>query len=87
MFLAAQALPPSALPGISPSRGEIRWSTCPASSQRRAGYGPTPSLAFSGECREPQISPLEGEMSRSDRGGYRRVLKHQALPEENTAWR
>ncbi|NTA37947.1 propionyl-coenzyme A carboxylase alpha polypeptide [Agrobacterium salinitolerans] len=48
------ALPPSALPGISPSRGEIRCRTRP----------------FHGQSfRRLPISPLEGEMPGRAEGG------------------
>jgi len=51
------ALPPSALPGISPSRGEI-------------GKPPAPHSSFDGkETSSPSISPLEGEMPGRAEGG------------------
>jgi hypothetical protein len=62
------ALPPSALPGISPSSGEIRrrLSPCPNtalltehSTEMRSGTAPH------------RISPLEGEMSGRTEGGSR----------------
>ena len=55
------AVPPSALPGISPSRGEI-------------GSGPVGGhshLARMGGAYEPLISPLEGEMPGRAEGGVR----------------
>ncbi|ATN35681.1 hypothetical protein ACO34A_17895 [Rhizobium sp. ACO-34A] len=52
-------IPPSALPGISPSRREINWSHRPAHLDRRWGLGAD---------RLP-ISPLEGEMPGRAEGG------------------
>ena len=62
----AAASPPSTLPGISPSRGEIGWGVA--------------SLLVRVECSVPNgrlgpgvsllpISPLEGEMSGRTEGG------------------
>ncbi len=67
----AAALPPSVLPDISPSRGEI---TC--------GTNFHSQLASSSVERERgafrlSISPLEGEMSGRTEGGYRRTLRGQ----------
>jgi glycine oxidase len=57
---AESALPPSALPGISPSRGEIdSWQPLAQSSMFRSGQGERPQ----------PISPLEGEMSGRTEGG------------------
>jgi len=51
--------PPSALPGISPSRGEIGWST----------VSPIVDVEF-GRCHFVlPISPLEGEMPGRAEGG------------------
>ncbi len=65
----AEAAPPSALPGISPSRGEIGWepdSVFPAASKPTA-------LAADGTGRvPPSISPLEGEMPGRAEGGIPR---------------
>jgi hypothetical protein len=65
----AIATPPSVLPDISPSRGEIGWSAA-------ASFF---SAVFSGsevriwhEARRLRISPLEGEMPGRAEGGYRR---------------
>ncbi|OOO21324.1 hypothetical protein BTE56_12610 [Agrobacterium pusense] len=52
-------LTPSALPGISPSRGEI---------DLRRGSRPSLTLRFWKGCALP-ISPLEGEMSGRTEGG------------------
>ncbi|MFS8123836.1 bifunctional diaminohydroxyphosphoribosylaminopyrimidine deaminase/5-amino-6-(5-phosphoribosylamino)uracil reductase RibD [Rhizobium sp. BR 250] len=60
------ALPPSALPGISPSRGEIDGaSVLPASTVREGEPG---SLFERGDSPLP-ISPLEGEMPGRAEGG------------------
>ncbi|TGE90891.1 propionyl-coenzyme A carboxylase alpha polypeptide [Rhizobium sp. SEMIA 4032] len=53
----ALGLPPSALPGISPSRGEIRCRT-----------RSFPDIVAQGIRRLP-ISPLEGEMPGRAEGG------------------
>ncbi|CAK7257654.1 MULTISPECIES: aminotransferase class IV family protein [unclassified Shinella] len=53
------ALPPSALPGISPARGEIGWS----------GVSPTASAASEQGSAPPPISPLAGEMPGRAEGG------------------
>ena len=88
MLVVVQAAPPSALPGISPSWGEIRWGAGNVPNLRQqACSGLLPLLVFTGECRELPISPHEGEMSRSDRGGYRRDLQRRTLPGKNIAWR
>ncbi|PZU74015.1 propionyl-coenzyme A carboxylase alpha polypeptide [bacterium M00.F.Ca.ET.194.01.1.1] len=57
--VGASRLPPSALPGISPSRGEI---------DLRRGSRPSLTLRFWKGCALP-ISPLEGEMSGRTEGG------------------
>ncbi|CDZ26081.1 Hypothetical protein NGAL_HAMBI490_09150 [Neorhizobium galegae bv. officinalis] len=51
--------PPSALPGISPSRGEIGWSNA------------SPPVSVAGVIKQCvlQISPLEGEMPGRAEGG------------------
>ncbi|GAA4166501.1 hypothetical protein GCM10023069_21430 [Shinella granuli] len=55
----AAALPPSALPGISPSRGEIGWGAA----------SPITGLALE-QCTDLlPISPLEGEMPGRPEGG------------------
>jgi hypothetical protein len=56
-------IPPSALPGISPSRGEISkgWRHCPT------------AMAETGETPLQPISPLEGEMPGRAEGGERRL--------------
>ncbi|MGV3552895.1 precorrin-3B synthase [Rhizobium sp.] len=69
-FLGVQrlGLPPSVLPDISPSRGEIRWSanSPPSFVERPASYG---------HLGQPEshwrISPLEGEMPGRAEGGKR----------------
>ncbi|MCZ4430738.1 bifunctional diaminohydroxyphosphoribosylaminopyrimidine deaminase/5-amino-6-(5-phosphoribosylamino)uracil reductase RibD [Agrobacterium sp. SOY23] len=60
------AIPPSALPGISPSRGEI-GKALPA----RSNFEPTShSLSIdAGQDGAPSISPLEGEMPGRAEGG------------------
>jgi hypothetical protein len=67
----AAALPPSVLPDISPSRGEINFGTNFHS-----------QLASSPVEREREairlaISPLEGEMSGRTEGGNRHALRGQ----------
>ena len=66
-------VPPSALPGISPSRGEIgagQVARLPAKVAER--YGPKiPNLrsaVWQVGCKDP-ISPLEGEMPGRAEGG------------------
>jgi hypothetical protein len=59
--------PPSVLPGISPSRGEISLSPPPSSISRAAGEATMPKLP---------ISPSEGEMAGRPEGGV------QALPDD-----
>ena len=56
--------PPSALPGISPSRGEIGWSS--PSFQKHQLDNP-----FGQGAVLLPISPLEGEMSGRTEGGAR----------------
>src|SRR4051794_14873330 len=63
MTLPAQSPPPSVLPDISPSRGEI------ASRRLLASFSTL--RARRGACRLP-ISPLEGEMSGRTEGGKHR---------------
>ncbi|TKV76078.1 propionyl-coenzyme A carboxylase alpha polypeptide [Rhizobium sp. AU243] len=59
MEASAFAIPPSALPGISPSRGEIRCRN-----------RPVPRLLVMGQSfRRLPISPLEGEMPGRAEGG------------------
>ena len=55
------ALPPSALPDISPSRGEIGWGDASPNSTAAVEHSP---------CVLP-ISPLEGEMPGRAEGGGR----------------
>ncbi|CDN55383.1 Hypothetical protein RG1141_CH30480 [Neorhizobium galegae bv. officinalis bv. officinalis str. HAMBI 1141] len=52
-------LPPSALPGISPSRGEIGKTHC---------FPSSPTLTVAETLLHP-ISPLEGEMPGRAEGG------------------
>ena len=88
MLAVVQAAPPTALPGINPTRGEIRRDARNVPNHpQQACSGLLPLLVFTGECREPPVSPHEGEMSRSDRGGYRRDLQRRTLPGKNIAWR
>jgi hypothetical protein len=51
-------LPPSALPGISPTRGEIGWARPLA-----------PTSVVWGDAFHMSISPLVGEMSGRTEGG------------------
>jgi peptide/nickel transport system ATP-binding protein len=60
--------PPSVLPDISPSRGEIALSSLPSPISNVAADEPTAKLP---------ISPLEGEMSgRTEGGAVERQLRH-----------
>ena len=87
MAMFAQAAPPSVLPDISPSRGEIRWGARIGSNlQQRASSVLTRLLAAKGASHEYRISLLEGEMSRSDRGGYAFYPPAQELPGKNITW-
>ena len=71
------AIPPSALSGISPSRGEIDGAPLrPASA---AGEG-EPEAQFTRAARPLPISPLEGEMPGRAEGGSRES-KRQLLTE------
>ncbi|WP_137154414.1 cobaltochelatase subunit CobN [Rhizobium sp. FKL33] len=63
--------PPSALPGISPSRGEIEGG--------EASLSLEPSRSGRRSRAQP-ISPLEGEMSGRTEGGIPQALRH---PEES----
>ncbi|RWP70214.1 MAG: ABC transporter ATP-binding protein [Mesorhizobium sp.] len=73
--LAAKA-PPSVLPDISPSRGEIALSSPPSPISKVEGGDPTAKLP---------ISPLEGEMSGRTEGGLmeRKAQKSVAKPTHN----
>jgi hypothetical protein len=76
-MLARAAVPPSALPGISPSRGEItRGTVLPAMYVASADKMPTiPHNAKRWALGRPQpISPLEGEMAGRPEGGV--SIKH-----------
>ncbi len=53
----AAKIPPSALPDISPSRGEINCGTDFVSQFR------SPTVEMKRKARRLSISPLEGEMS------------------------
>ncbi len=69
----ASSAPPSALPGISPSRGEIAWGRGPSQSGHVFRDGRYALNAFGEKGvraagRRP-ISPLEGEMSGRTEGG------------------
>ncbi len=66
-------IPPSALPGISPSRGEIGAAQVARLPAKVAGrYGPKipdlRSAVWQVGCQDP-ISPLEGEMPGRAEGG------------------
>ena len=68
------ALPPSALPGISPSRGEIGKGLAAHSNSDSTSHSSTFKV---GQGSAPSISPLEGEMPGRAEGGspeYRRQL-------------
>ncbi|MEW9523045.1 bifunctional diaminohydroxyphosphoribosylaminopyrimidine deaminase/5-amino-6-(5-phosphoribosylamino)uracil reductase RibD [Agrobacterium radiobacter] len=60
------ALPPSALPGISPSRGEIGKGLAARSSFDSTSHSSTFNV---GQGSAPSISPLEGEMPGRAEGG------------------
>jgi hypothetical protein len=59
-------IPPSALPGISPSRGESRWSTTSATIRRRSQRS---TAAWARGRSHKSLSPLEGEMPGRAEGG------------------
>ncbi|MCZ7448655.1 bifunctional diaminohydroxyphosphoribosylaminopyrimidine deaminase/5-amino-6-(5-phosphoribosylamino)uracil reductase RibD [Agrobacterium rhizogenes] len=68
------ALPPSALPGISPSRGEIGEGLSARSNFEPVSHSPAVDV---GQDSAPSISPLEGEMPGRAEGGnlnHRRQL-------------
>ena len=78
---------PSATALEAPSRGEIRWSVGTATLDRHwARNGCRLELAGAGGCLELRVSPLEGEVSRSDRGGYA-SHQHMTVPGKNITWR
>ncbi|UXT48526.1 bifunctional diaminohydroxyphosphoribosylaminopyrimidine deaminase/5-amino-6-(5-phosphoribosylamino)uracil reductase RibD [Agrobacterium tumefaciens] len=62
------ALPPSALPGISPSRGEIGKGLSARSNFESGSHSPAVDV---GQHAAPSISPLEGEMPGRAEGGNR----------------
>ncbi|AQS62115.1 tRNA-specific adenosine deaminase [Rhizobium rhizogenes] len=62
------ALPPSALPGISPSRGEIGKGLSARSNFESGSHSPAVDV---GQHAAPSISPLEGEMPGRTEGGNR----------------
>ncbi|RWO48302.1 MAG: hypothetical protein E5Y04_18595 [Mesorhizobium sp.] len=64
---AGGTAPPSALPGISPSRGEIGRRECLRQSPELQEKAPQATLP---------ISPLEGEMSGRTEGGARERGAH-----------
>ncbi|ESX16207.1 MULTISPECIES: precorrin-3B synthase [unclassified Mesorhizobium] len=68
--------PPSVLPDISPSRGEI---------SRVAGGSPLSTLKIGEIAHEDAISPLEGEMSGRTEGGVRRPIGLFPLSNDTTA--
>jgi cobaltochelatase CobN len=70
-------LPPSALPGISPSRGEIGWAR---------DLRPDLDGSKKSEASPPSISPLEGEMSGRTEGGERQAQSYAeaAMPSAKT---
>ena len=58
--------PPSGLPAISPSRGEIGWESSFSSSENEESAAPR---SDGKETISPSISPLEGEMAGRPEGG------------------
>ena len=76
--LAESAAPPSALPGISPSRGEIGKVPALHATEPSDAGATAPDRAESGPHR---ISPLEGEMSgRTEGGGARHDHSYAISP-------
>ncbi|NTZ89598.1 bifunctional diaminohydroxyphosphoribosylaminopyrimidine deaminase/5-amino-6-(5-phosphoribosylamino)uracil reductase RibD [Agrobacterium tumefaciens] len=72
------ALPPSALPGISPTRGEIGKGLSARSNFESGSHSPAVDV---GQYAAPSISPLVGEMSGRTEGGnpdHRRQLLTKA---------
>ncbi|KAA3504426.1 bifunctional diaminohydroxyphosphoribosylaminopyrimidine deaminase/5-amino-6-(5-phosphoribosylamino)uracil reductase RibD [Rhizobium rhizogenes] len=72
------ALPPSALPGISPTRGEIGKGLSARSNFESGSHSPAVDV---GQYAAPSISPLAGEMSGRTEGGnpdHRRQLLTEA---------
>ncbi|TRA87709.1 hypothetical protein EXN23_17495 [Agrobacterium salinitolerans] len=67
----AAKIPPSALPGISPSRGEIN---CGADADSQLAMSPA---AIKRGAIRLSISPLEGEMSGRTEGGKRHAPRGQ----------
>jgi hypothetical protein len=69
----ASSAPPSALPGISPSRGEIAWGHGPSQSGHVFHDGRYALNAFGVKgvrtAGRRSISPLQGEMSGRTEGG------------------
>ncbi|QNP80426.1 bifunctional diaminohydroxyphosphoribosylaminopyrimidine deaminase/5-amino-6-(5-phosphoribosylamino)uracil reductase RibD [Agrobacterium tumefaciens] len=68
------AIPPSALPGISPSRGEIDGAPLHAASTSREGE---PKARFERADSPLPISPLEGEMPGRAEGGSSESKRQQ----------
>ncbi|MBP2569916.1 bifunctional diaminohydroxyphosphoribosylaminopyrimidine deaminase/5-amino-6-(5-phosphoribosylamino)uracil reductase RibD [Agrobacterium tumefaciens] len=68
------ALPPSALPGISPSRGEIGKGLAARSSFDSTSHSSTFNV---GQGSAPSISPLEGEMPGRAEGGSSESKRQQ----------
>ena len=84
MLVSAQALPPSVLPDISPTRGESGWSALSATN-----YGPMLSplrWLEAGRVPPPTLPPCGGD-ARQGRGGYQALQSAQKFPDENIAWR
>ena len=79
-FTLDESIPPSALPGISPSRGEIDSRQAPSSNANSEAAGAT--VMESGAAPHP-ISPLEGEMSGRTEGG---IAKSTAPYSVSPAW-
>jgi cobaltochelatase CobN len=72
MVALARLIPPSVLPDISPSRGEIRWGTHLI---RHSTTVSRHSISNIGLCaRLWGIAPLEGEMSGRTEGGALNTL-------------
>ncbi|MGQ2957780.1 bifunctional diaminohydroxyphosphoribosylaminopyrimidine deaminase/5-amino-6-(5-phosphoribosylamino)uracil reductase RibD [Agrobacterium sp.] len=75
VVVAVAASPPSALPGISPTRGEIGKGPSARSDTDPVSHSPTFDVGRGGA---PSISPLVGEMPGRAEGGYPE-LKRQLL--------
>ena len=77
-----RSVPPSVLPDISPSRGEIRWSTA---SPFRNAEGSECDGCSRQDAGDRPISPLEGEMSGRTEGGVWLAPTYQSQAASRTA--